>query len=91
MFVNNEVGTVQPIYEIETIVAESNALLHVDAVQAIGHLEINFHDFKIDTMSITGHKFGGPKGVGVLLVKENTPIQFSQLGRRTRNETSCRN
>ncbi|ARJ13853.1 cysteine desulfurase family protein [Staphylococcus lugdunensis] len=80
MFVNNEVGTVQPIYEIETIVAESNALLHVDAVQAIGHLEINFHDFKIDTMSITGHKFGGPKGVGVLLVKENTPIQFSQLG-----------
>ncbi|MDU0996381.1 MAG: cysteine desulfurase family protein, partial [Staphylococcus lugdunensis] len=80
MFVNNEVGTVQPIYEIETIVAESNALLHVDVVQAIGHLEINFHDFKIDTMSITGHKFGGPKGVGVLLVKENTPIQFSQLG-----------
>ncbi|MGJ0277069.1 aminotransferase class V-fold PLP-dependent enzyme, partial [Streptococcus pyogenes] len=58
MFVNNEVGTVQNMYDIEDIIAETNALFHVDAVQAIGHLEIDFHDFKIDTMSVTGHKFG---------------------------------
>lgn len=80
MFVNNEVGTVEPIYDIEDIVAQSSALLHVDAVQAVGHLDIKFEDFKIDTMSVTAHKFGGPKGVGVLLVKDKTPIEFSQLG-----------
>ncbi|PNZ28181.1 iron-sulfur cofactor synthesis protein-like protein [Staphylococcus petrasii] len=80
MFVNNEVGTVEPIYDIEDIVAQSSALLHVDAVQAVGHLDIKFKDFKIDTMSVTAHKFGGPKGVGVLLVKDQTPIEFSQLG-----------
>ncbi|MCT1926907.1 cysteine desulfurase family protein [Staphylococcus pasteuri] len=80
MFVNNEVGTVQQMYDIEDIVTATNALFHVDAVQAIGHLDINFDDFKFDTMSVTGHKFGGPKGVGALLVRENTPIQYSQLG-----------
>ena len=80
MFVNNEVGTVQQMYVIEDIVTATNALFHVDAVQAIGHLDINFDDFKFDTMSVTGHKFGGPKGVGALLVRENTPIQYSQLG-----------
>ncbi|MGX9976376.1 cysteine desulfurase family protein [Staphylococcus gallinarum] len=80
MFVNNEVGTVQPMYDIDAIVAESNALLHVDTVQAIGHLDIKFNEFDITAMSITAHKFGGPKGVGALLLKENTPIQYTQLG-----------
>lgn len=80
MFVNNEVGTVEPMYDIEDIVSESNALFHVDAVQAIGHLDVNFEDFKMDTLSLTAHKFGGPKGVGVLLVRDKTPIEYSQLG-----------
>ncbi|MCG7340968.1 cysteine desulfurase [Staphylococcus auricularis] len=80
MFVNNEVGTVQPMYDIDQIVSESNALIHVDAVQAVGHLDINMADFNIDAMSITAHKFGGPKGVGVLYVKAETPIQYSQFG-----------
>ncbi|OHR78625.1 cysteine desulfurase family protein [Staphylococcus sp. HMSC34B12] len=80
MFVNNEVGTVEPMYDIEDIVSESNALLHVDAVQAIGYLDINFKEFKMDTLSLTAHKFGGPKGVGVLLVRDKTPIEYSQLG-----------
>lgn len=80
MFVNNEVGTVEPMYDIEDIVSESNALFHVDAVQAIGHLDVNFEDFKMDTVSLTAHKFGGPKGVGVLLVRDKTPIEYSQLG-----------
>lgn len=80
MFVNNEVGTVQNMYDIEDIIAETNALFHVDAVQAIGHLDINFHDFKFATMSITGHKFGGPKGVGALFVKDHAPIEYNLLG-----------
>lgn len=80
MFVNNEVGTVEPMYDIEDIVSESNALFHVDAVQAIGHLDVNFEDFKMDTLSLTAHKLGGPKGVGVLLVRDKTPIEYSQLG-----------
>ncbi|WP_412520961.1 cysteine desulfurase family protein [Staphylococcus simulans] len=80
MFVNNEVGTVQPMYDIEDIVKAHGAYLHVDAVQAVEHLPIEFDDFKFDTMSLTAHKFGGPKGVGALLVKPKTPIQFSQLG-----------
>ncbi|MCH4322142.1 cysteine desulfurase [Staphylococcus haemolyticus] len=80
MFVNNEVGTVEPMYDIEDIVSESNALFHVDAVQAIGHLDVNFEDFKMDTLSLTAHKFGGPKGAGVLLVRDKTPIEYSQLG-----------
>ncbi|MCD8878800.1 cysteine desulfurase family protein [Staphylococcus kloosii] len=80
MFVNNEVGTVQPIYEIDDIVKNSNAMFHVDAVQAIGHLDIDFNEFSIDSMSITAHKFGGPKGIGVLLVKEGTMMRYMQLG-----------
>ncbi|MBM0847844.1 cysteine desulfurase [Staphylococcus epidermidis] len=80
MFVNNEIGTVQNIYDIEDIIADTHALFHVDAVQAIGHLDLDFHNFKIDTMSISAHKFGGPKGVGLLLVKEHTPIVYNQLG-----------
>ncbi|MBL0375869.1 MULTISPECIES: cysteine desulfurase family protein [Staphylococcus] len=80
MFVNNEIGTVQPMYDIDEIVSHSNALFHVDAVQAIGHLDIDFHEFDIDAMSITAHKFGGPKGVGVLLIKSGTNIKFPQLG-----------
>lgn len=80
MFVNNEIGTVQPMYDIDAIVAESNALLHVDAVQAVGHLPIDIQDFNIAALSITAHKFGGPKGVGVLYVKADTPVTYWQLG-----------
>jgi cysteine desulfurase len=80
MFVNNEVGTVQPMYEIDDIVKNSNAMFHVDTVQAIGHLDIDFNEFSIDSMSITAHKFGGPKGIGVLLVKEGTMMRYMQLG-----------
>src|SRR5699024_12365518 len=80
MFENNEIGTVQPMYDIEEVINNSNALFHVDAVQAIGHLEVNFHEFNIDAMSITEHKFGGHKGVGALLLKEGTALKFSQLG-----------
>ncbi|WP_436859847.1 cysteine desulfurase family protein [Staphylococcus caeli] len=80
MFVNNEVGTVQPMYDIDELMAQSNAYFHVDAVQAVGHLDIDFYEFHIDAMSITAHKFGGPKGVGALLLKEQTPLKYQQLG-----------
>ncbi|WP_436854036.1 cysteine desulfurase family protein [Staphylococcus caeli] len=80
MFVNNEVGTVQPMYDIDELMAQSTAYFHVDAVQAVGHLDIDFHEFHIDAMSITAHKFGGPKGVGALLLKEQTPLKYQQLG-----------
>ncbi len=80
MFVNNEVGTVQQIYDIQDIIAETNAYFHVDAVQAIGHLDVKFDEFEIDAMSITAHKFGGPKGVGALLVKDHVTLDYPQLG-----------
>ena len=80
MFVNNEVGTMQPMFDIDHLLQDKDIYFHVDAVQAIGHLPIDFHELDIDTMSLTAHKFGGPKGVGALLVKNGTEIQFSQLG-----------
>ena len=80
MFVNNEVGTVQPMFDIDHLLQDKDIYFHVDAVQAIGHLPVDFHELDIDTMSLTAHKFGGPKGVGALLVKNGTDIQFSQLG-----------
>lgn len=75
MLVNNEVGTVQPLYEIAEIIEEQEITFHVDAVQAIGHMPIDFNEMPIDMLSITAHKFGGPKGIGALLVKKN--IQFN--------------
>lgn len=75
MLVNNEVGTVQPLYEIGEIIEQQEITFHVDAVQAIGHMPIDFNEMPMDMLSITAHKFGGPKGIGALLVKKD--IQFN--------------
>lgn len=80
MLVNNEVGTVQQVYDIQEILSDYSALFHMDAVQAIGHLPVDVKDLQVDALSLTAHKFGGPKGVGALYVKNGTQIQYSQMG-----------
>lgn len=80
MLVNNEVGTVQQVYDIQEILNGYSALFHMDAVQAIGHLPVDVKDLQVDALSLTAHKFGGPKGAGALYVKNGTQIQYSQMG-----------
>ncbi len=68
MWANNEVGTVQPIAELAEIAHEFGAVMHSDAVQAVGALPVSFADSGLDAMTVTGHKFGGPYGTGALLL-----------------------
>ena len=70
MFANNEIGTVQPIAEIGTLCRERKVLFHTDAVQAAGHMPIDVRAMNIDMLSMSGHKFHAPKGVGVLYAKK---------------------
>ncbi|MGI5839054.1 MAG: cysteine desulfurase NifS [bacterium] len=92
MLGNNEVGTVQPIKEIAEIVHRHGAICHTDAVQAVGNYPVDIGDLGVDLLSLSGHKFYAPKGIGALYIKKGTriiPIQHGgghERGRRAGTE-----
>ena len=80
MTANNEIGTVEPIEEIGKIAKEKNIYFHTDSVQAIGNIKIDVQKMNIDSLSMSAHKFYGPKGVGALYVREGVPFTKIQDG-----------
>lgn len=75
MFANNEIGTIQPIAEIGEICREKGVLFHTDAVQAVGHIAVNVKEQNIDMLSLSAHKFHGPRGAGVLYAKKGILLE----------------
>ena len=80
MFANNEIGTIQPIKEIGKIAKKHNIYFHTDAVQAMGNIKIDVNNMNIDSLSMSAHKFYGPKGVGALYIREGSPFKKLQDG-----------
>ncbi len=75
MYANNEIGTIQPIKEIGAVCREKGVLFHTDAVQAAGHVHIDVKDQNIDMLSLSAHKFHGPRGIGVLYAKRGIMLR----------------
>ena len=87
IYANNEIGTIQPIKEIGEIAKKHNVLFHTDAVQAIANTKIDVNELNIDLLSLSGHKFYGPKGIGVLYIRQGTRIDpFITGGGQERNK-----
>lgn len=86
MAANNEIGTIEPIAEIGKIAHDNGVLFHTDAVQAYGHIPLNVDEMNIDMLSASGHKFNGPKGVGILYIRKGVKIRsFIHGGAQERN------
>ena len=87
MFANNEIGTIQPIKELAAIAKEKGVIFHTDAVQAMGNIDIKAKDLNIDLLSMSAHKFYGPKGVGALYIRKGVRIDnFVHGGAQERNK-----
>jgi cysteine desulfurase len=86
MYANNEIGTIEPVAEVGRLIAETNRsegrsiLFHTDAVQAPGYLDLDVRALGVDALSLSSHKFYGPKGCGVLFLKRGTPFSPRQVG-----------
>lgn len=99
MTANNEIGTIEPIKEIGAIAKEHGILFHTDAVQAYGHIAIDVDEANIDMLSVSGHKFNGPKGIGFLYIRTGVKIgsfihggaRKKEKSRNTKCTWNCRN
>lgn len=80
MFANNEIGTIQPIAELSGIAHAHGALFHSDAVQAVGSVPVHVAEMGIDALSLSAHKFHGPKGVGAAYIKKGVRVEAQQIG-----------
>ena len=92
MAANNETGVIQPVQEIGRLCRSRSAIVHCDAVQAVGKIQVNFRELEIDAMTLAAHKFQGPRGIGALLVKSTARLNpifhggFQQMGIRPGTE-----